>query len=375
MQRGNLGIKSDVLLDLIYHEQYQKVIEWLNKNEITKNLKLNFIIDRKDHLIMDEEDILKLQSGKYERESYVPKGEITPIDKYFFDIPIGFDPKGREVLIIPVGGVWPMDNTNNRYFYFDLVIWIFSIIKNPSLFYIETPKKDIVIFSNNKINIYLTTVDNVISLAKHDSKELDSYLANMYDELEEEQEISPLYNLKAFTDDFKHMTFSELICGRSYLGELIEENFLTLLDQIDKLPKSHKVDAFNILFKFVINNGELLLDHFPALLKKSKKIMTYDLQCQFLSRLLYYDSDIEFLVEDNLDQVESQIRTIIDNFDEIPEILQYQDLSHLILFVSFDKSLMDKFSTSLLKCVDSLSEKDEKKIELRQLFKLRDLLK
>lgn len=201
-------------------------------------------------------------------------------------------------------------------------------------------------------------------------------LAENFDGLEEEQEISPLYNLEKFTDDFKHITFSELTTGRGYLEELIEENFLTLLEQVDKLPESHKLDAFNILFKFVKRlNYELLADYFPALLETSKKIMTYDQQCQFLSKLLILESFIESLVEDNLDQMESQIRTIIDNIDEIPETLRYQDLCHLFWFVSIDASLIEKFSSSLLKCVDSLSEKEDKKIKFRQLLTLRDLIK
>lgn len=393
MQRdlfGNIVSENDILLDLIYNERYQKVVEWLTKHEITKNPQLNFAIDRKNHLIKDEENILKLQSGKYEYQSYVPKGKITSINKSFFDCPIGFDPKGRKVIIIPVGGVWPVDNTINRYFYYDLVLWIFSIIKIHVLFYIETPKKDIVVFSNNMINIYLTTVDDVISLAEDVSEAVeenelngempypDYELANIFDELEEEQFISPLNNLEKFTDDFKHMKFSELIehsTGRGqYLEELIEENFLTLLEQVDKLPKSHKLDAFKILFEFVINNWELLIDHFPILLKISKKIMTYDLQCQFLSRLLFFDLFIESLVEKNLDQMETQIRTIIDNIDEIPESFRFRNLVHLISFVSIDASLMEKFSSSLLKCVDSLSEREERKINLRQLLTLRDLV-
>jgi len=158
---------SEIFVDLIYNEQFERAIEWLNDKILPVveqslgflQVKLvsneakfeppKFSIEKENHLIKDEDNLIKIQSGKYFWRKFVPKGKFVKVTKKE-----SWVHSYNELSIF-------MPELKKKLFYRDeLVQWIFDDFCRKSefgmdIFGIDT-LKSISIVKNDKITIYLT---------------------------------------------------------------------------------------------------------------------------------------------------------------------------------------------------------------------------
>jgi len=158
---SNKKIKDiEIIFDLIYNEQFDLAIKCL-ENQIyplviqsrafgqykpgDRDLPLEFSAEKENHLIKDELNLIKFQSGKYRWESFVPRGKLVKVyRKAFSDFGLraihsvnGFF--HRDMLV-----KWFIDNFFRSY-EFDMII-----------FHVGATRETITILKNDKITIYLT---------------------------------------------------------------------------------------------------------------------------------------------------------------------------------------------------------------------------
>jgi len=154
---------SEIFLDLIYNEKFDLAIKCL-ENQIyplvaqnhafgqvkpmNKFVPLRFSAEKENHLIKDQNNLIKFQSGKYNWKSYIPKGKLVKIYKGLYWAH-GYT-------------IHDMNESERKYFHRDeLVKWIFDNLCRSSEFgmeiiAIDTPKESITILKNDKITMYLT---------------------------------------------------------------------------------------------------------------------------------------------------------------------------------------------------------------------------
>lgn len=157
---------SEIFLDLIYNEQFERAIKWLNNKIlplveqslaflevklVSGGVKFDspkFSIEKENHLIKDEDNLIKIQSGKYKWESFVPRGKFVKVNK-------------KES--------WAhsykkhaLHELKKKFFYRDeLVQWILDDLFRKSefsmeIFGIDTSEESISILKNDKITMYIT---------------------------------------------------------------------------------------------------------------------------------------------------------------------------------------------------------------------------
>jgi len=153
----------EIFVDLIYNEQFERAIKWLNDKIlleveqslgflhvklVSKDVKfepLKFSIEKENHLIKDEDNLIKIQSGNYSWRKFVPKGKVTKKESWVHNY--------KELDIC-------MPELKKKIFYRDeLVQWIFDYCRKSELdmdiFGIDM-LKSISIVKNDKITIYIT---------------------------------------------------------------------------------------------------------------------------------------------------------------------------------------------------------------------------
>jgi len=150
---------SEIFLDLIYNERFDLAIKCL-ENQIyplvaqshafgqikpmNRFVPLRFSAEKENHLIKDEYNLIKFQSGKYKWESFVPKGKLVKVYKKVY---------------------WDHSYTihsMNEFFHRDMLVkWILDNLFSSSefdmaIFSRDTTEETISILKHDKITIYLT---------------------------------------------------------------------------------------------------------------------------------------------------------------------------------------------------------------------------
>ncbi len=167
----------EIFLDLIYNEKFDQAIKCLENqiyplvaqghafgkvNPMNKFVSIKFTAEKENHLIKDEDNLIKFQSGKYNWKSYIPKGKFVKIYNGLY--------WSHSYTVLS------MNELERKFFHRDELVKfvlknffsttrlfhhpIFGEVSQPNekmlITAIDTPKESISIFRSEKITVYVT---------------------------------------------------------------------------------------------------------------------------------------------------------------------------------------------------------------------------